>query len=100
MIRHMDAAWEVRGGKRVLGLMIVEGEGGQHATVPTGHWLNQANEQVAEHTLSDSLPHRAADERQQMARGSRCDDVAEGVCRVWFALATGRGGSSRCRVLG
>src|SRR4029077_17960689 len=26
MLRHMDAAWDIRRGKRVLGLMIVEGQ--------------------------------------------------------------------------
>jgi hypothetical protein len=28
MLRHMDAAWEICGGKHVLGLMVVEGQGG------------------------------------------------------------------------
>ncbi len=39
MLRHMDAAWDVSGGKRVLGLMIVEGRGGADAITPDKHWL-------------------------------------------------------------
>lgn len=69
MLRHMDAAWEISGGKRVLGLMIVEGQGGADATTPNDHWLTQANDQVLERTLADSLPHRGAVERDQIAKG-------------------------------
>jgi hypothetical protein len=67
MLRHMDAAWDIRGAKRVLGLMIVEGQGAAEAVMPTEHWLIQANEQVLPRTLADSLPHRSAKERDQIA---------------------------------
>jgi hypothetical protein len=69
MLRHMDAAYEIRGGKRVLGLMIVEGDGGSDAVTVSAHWTNLANEQVLEQTLTDSLPHRSVDERKQIAAG-------------------------------
>jgi hypothetical protein len=69
MLRHMDAAWDIRGGRRVLGLMIVEGQGGAEAVTPTDHWLTQANEQVVLPTLVSSLPHRSAEEREQIADG-------------------------------
>jgi len=69
MLRHMDAAWEVRGGRRVLGLMIVEGQRGIGATTPTEHWLREADEQVLEQTLTASLPHRTPAECNQIADG-------------------------------
>jgi hypothetical protein len=69
MLRHMDAAWDIRGGKRLLGLMIVEGHGDAEAVMPTDHWLTQANEQVLPSTLAASLPHRSVDERKQIADG-------------------------------
>jgi hypothetical protein len=69
MLRHMDAAWEVRGRKRVLGLMLVEGRGGADAITPDSHWSNEANAQALETTLADSLPHRSPLERHQIAEG-------------------------------
>lgn len=69
MVRHMDVAWDIRRGKRVLGLMIVEGQGGAEAVSPTDHWLTQANGQVLQATLTDSLPHRSSEERDQIANG-------------------------------
>jgi hypothetical protein len=69
MLRHMDAAWDISDGKRVFGLMIVEGHGGADAITPTDHWLTQANNQVLERTLTESLPHRSSAERSQLANG-------------------------------
>ena len=69
MLRHMDAAWDIRGAKRVLGLMIVEGQGGAEAVTPTDYWLTQTNEQVLLPTLANSLPHRSTEELEQIADG-------------------------------
>ena len=69
MLRHMDAAMEVRGARRVLGLMIVEGPGGADAIVPSAYWLSQAELQVGEDALEVSLPHRSLAERQDIADG-------------------------------
>jgi hypothetical protein len=69
MLRHMDAAYEIRGHKRVLGLLIVEGDGGADAVTPSAHWANQANEQVLLQTLTDSLPHRSVEEGKEIAAG-------------------------------
>lgn len=68
MLRHMDAAWEIRGGKRVFGLMIVEGDGPapQH---PSKHWLAESSEVIKPATLEASLPHRGAVERKKIADG-------------------------------
>ena len=69
MLRHMDAAYEIRGGKRVLGLMIVEGNGGADTVTVSDHWTQQAGEQILEQTQNDSLPHRGVEERRQIAAG-------------------------------
>jgi hypothetical protein len=67
MLRHMDAAWDIRGGKPVFGMMIVKGPGGAEATAPSKHWVTQANDQVLIETLAASLPHREPREREQIA---------------------------------
>jgi hypothetical protein len=69
MLRHMDAAWEIRGDKKILGLMIVEGSENAQAVVPSEHWQKEAQAQVELKMLEASLPHRTADERNQIAKG-------------------------------
>lgn len=69
MLRHMDAAWGVRNGKRVLGLMIVEGPGGADAKAPSDHWLKEGENQIQGPTLGASLPHRTQAEREEIADG-------------------------------
>lgn len=83
MLRHMDAAWDIGGGKRVLGLMIVEGQGGADATTPNNHWLTQANDQVLAETLADSLPHRDPVERNQIADGFLGVTTWQRVCAAF-----------------
>ena len=63
MLRHLDAAWEVRKGKRVLGMMIVEGPGGADAENPSEYWLEETDAQVKPEMLKDSFPHRTPEER-------------------------------------
>jgi hypothetical protein len=83
MLRHMDAAWDISGGKRVLGLMIVEGQGGADATTPNGHWLTQANDQLLAETLADSLPHRDPVERHQISDGFLGVTTWQRVCAAF-----------------
>jgi hypothetical protein len=85
MLRHMDAAWEIRGAKRVLGLMIVEGDGGADAVAVSSHWANQARQQILERTLTDSLPHRSVEERRQIAGGFLGATTWQRVCTI-FAI--------------
>jgi hypothetical protein len=80
MLRHMDAAWEIRGAKRVLGLMIVEGDGGADAVTVSSHWANQAKQQILEHTLTESFPHRRVEERRQIAGGFLGATTWQRVC--------------------
>jgi hypothetical protein len=74
MLRHMDAAVDISQGKRVLGMMIVEGPGGADAVTPNGHWLTSADSELLENTLADSLPHSS-------------NDVATGVLSIRTRLA-------------
>jgi hypothetical protein len=83
MLRHMDAAWEIRGAKRVLGLMIVEGDGDADAISVSPHWANQAKVQVLEQTLRDSLPHRSFEERRQIAAGFLGVTTWQRVCAAF-----------------
>lgn len=69
IIRHMDAAYEIRGARKVLGLTIVEGEGGSEAVTPTQYWLDQADEQVAPRVLAGSLPRRSPRLHSEIAGG-------------------------------
>jgi hypothetical protein len=85
MLRHMDAAWEIRGAKRVLGLMIVEGDGGADAVTVSHHWANEARQQVLDKTLIDSLPHRSVEERRQIAAGFLGVTTWQRVCAA-FAI--------------
>lgn len=68
MLRHMDAAWEIANGKRIFGLMIVEGDGADPLT-PSNHWLTESSEVVTPKTLEASLPHRSAVDRNMIAGG-------------------------------
>ena len=83
MLRHMDAALEISRGKRVLGLMIVEGEGGAAATAPSDHWLREADNQLLETTVADSLPHRDPGQRNLIAEGFLGVTTWQRVCAAF-----------------
>lgn len=82
LIRHMDAAREVYAGKRVLGLLIVEGNGGAEAVTPSQHWLAQSSAQYEEKMLKGSLPHRSEAERTVIANGILGVTTWQAVCAV------------------
>lgn len=48
----MDGAWEIREGKRVLGIMIVEGSAETGTLEPDNYWRKQAHEQIKEECLT------------------------------------------------
>jgi hypothetical protein len=79
MLRHMDAAWEVRGGRRVLGMLIVEEQDG---LLPSG-WATAAADTVAPQLLRDSLPHRSEQERAEIAAGYLGVMTWHSVCRAF-----------------
>lgn len=64
--RHMDAAWEIRHGREVVGLLIVEGTA--DGSVPP-KWRDYSREVVTDSVVTSSLPHRGAAERRQIVSG-------------------------------
>lgn len=68
LIRHMDAAWEVAEGRAVLGLLLVEGKVDNPLSAPK-KWSRDSEKNVQQEQLASSLPHRSAQERQEIASG-------------------------------
>jgi hypothetical protein len=68
MLRHLDAAWEHLGGRRLYGLFIVEAEDGEGsaATAPQG-WQATVELATSDEIVKQSLPHRSAEERSAIA---------------------------------
>lgn len=65
MLRHLDAAWEIRGRRAVYGLFIVEAEPGRTSASPL--WVAAAEETVSERAVRRSLPHRSSEEQAAIA---------------------------------
>jgi len=86
ILRHMDAAWEVKGMRRVFGLMIVEGSslGDQQGISP--HWLRETEAQISEEMLASSLPHRSPQERRTLAEGFLGVTTWQRVCSEFDLL--------------
>lgn len=63
--RHIDAAWERRGSRKVFGFFVVEGKD-RGPDVPA-LWRAAVSEARSDAVLGSSLPHRGNDERAQMA---------------------------------
>jgi hypothetical protein len=80
LLRHTDAAFEVRDGRLVLGLLIVEGTDGPDGLALSDFWLNEANEQISKEMLSASLPHRTPEERRVLASGMLGGTTWQRVC--------------------
>lgn len=66
--RHLDAAWETRGRREVVGMLIVEGDGA--GEVPES-WLAVARAAFTPQTLAGSFPHRSPEEREEIVRSFR-----------------------------
>lgn len=69
MLRHLDAAWELRGERALYGFFIVEAEEGASGepAIPK-HWADAARETLSDDALTKSLPHRTPGEREAIAR--------------------------------
>lgn len=65
MLRHIDAAWDGRGGRDVYGILIVEGV--DDGSVPDP-WLSYPAALRNDRVLAASLPHRTDAERAAIAR--------------------------------
>ena len=81
LVRHMDAAFEVRDDRRVLGLLIVEGTDGPDGLTLPPFWRSEADEQVSKEMLTASLPHRTPEERRILASGMLGGTTWQRVCR-------------------
>lgn len=67
MLRHLDAAWEHRQGRRVYGAFIVEKEEEVASVEPSSAWHQAVEATISEEVLKGSLPHRSPEERSQIA---------------------------------
>lgn len=63
--RDLDAVWEIRGRREVVGILIVEGE--DSGNVPQ-RWIEAARVAVGQASLEGSFPHRSPVEQQAIAQ--------------------------------
>jgi hypothetical protein len=80
MLRHLDAAWEHRQGRRIYGLFIVETEEGAVSVEPSSAWDEAVEATVSEEVLKGSLPHRSPEERSQIASALLGVTTWQAVC--------------------
>lgn len=82
--RSLDAAWEVRGKRRVFGFFIVEGQD-TDGSVPQ-HWRESLVALHSEECLNLSFPHRSTAERAEIAGCLTGLTTWQAVCQT-FAIA-------------
>lgn len=81
LIRHLDAASDAFPGKRVLGLLVVEGdESKAAATTPSVFWNQQSVAQYETEILNASLPHRTTAQRKAIASGILGVTTWQAIC--------------------
>jgi hypothetical protein len=80
MLRHLDAAWEHRQGRRIYGLFIVESEVEAASIQPSSAWHQAVEATISEEVLKGSLPHRSPDERRQIASALLGVTTWQAVC--------------------
>jgi len=80
MLRHLDAAWEHRDGRRIYGLYIVEAESGASSVEPPSTWHEAVESTISDEVLRASLPHRTSDERSQIASALLGVSTWQAVC--------------------
>jgi len=66
MIRHLDAAWEIRGERSVYGLFVVEAAIGTVAVPPV--WAAAAKATRSDDAIRSSLPHRNLADQEGIRR--------------------------------
>jgi hypothetical protein len=64
MLRHIDAAWEIRGRRDVYGFFVVEADDG---TGVPANWVHAAVGTVSCDSIRSSLPHRSPEEQTEIA---------------------------------
>jgi hypothetical protein len=80
LVRHMDAAQDAFPTKRILGLLVVEGDASSNPMTPSQHWRDQSEAQHSTEMLEQSLPHRTPIERKQLADGVLGVATWQAVC--------------------
>lgn len=75
LIRHMDAAWEVSRGRKVFGMLLVEGDENDPFSVPEKWLLADIK------LLESSLPHRSTEVQQKLKNGILGVATWQRVCR-------------------
>jgi len=80
MLRHLDAAWEHRQGRRIYGAFIVDREEGAASIAPSSAWHQAVEETISEEVLKGSLPHRSPEERWQIASALLGVTTWQAVC--------------------
>jgi hypothetical protein len=66
MLRHLDAAWEIRGRRSVYGLFVVEADPNGDAKVPE-RWTQAAAATRSKEAVKHSLPHRSMEDQAGIA---------------------------------
>jgi hypothetical protein len=79
----MDAATANFPRKRVVGLLIVEGDGDASALQPSEHWKTQCAAQYSPSMLRDSLPHRELAERSAIGENMLGVTTWQAVCAAF-----------------
>lgn len=82
MWRHMDAAWEIRGRRLVLGFFIVEGNG-KEGIDPPPQWVQAARDTMAPAAIDGSFPHRSTAERDAITSGFLGVTTWQAVCATF-----------------
>ena len=65
MLRHLDAAWEIRGNRSLYGIMIVSAI--DNTGMMSDHWSEAARATTSIAAVASSLPHRSSDEQTAIA---------------------------------
>jgi hypothetical protein len=78
MLRQIDAAWEIRGGRQVYGFFIVEGNG--NVVDPPLHWIDASRTTISDQAIAGSLPHRGVEEREGIRRAFLGVTTWQAVC--------------------
>jgi hypothetical protein len=81
MLRHIDAAWEIRKGRSVYGLFIVSAKPEKTGTVPSTRWQKAVEITRNLDAVKKSLPHRSPDERADIANSLIGITTWESVCK-------------------
>jgi hypothetical protein len=79
ILRHLDAAWEIKGDREVFGLLIVEAEDDEGG-VPS-LWEDTRRDLTSTDVLRSSLPHRSREEQGQIAEAFVGVTTWQAVCR-------------------